>query len=79
MLPILAGLAPVAGTLLFAAPLFAASSKIKGWQALLGGFLIFGALSTAAIGFWAWAMLPPIAAQPFRHGCRRAADVIKEE
>jgi NADH-quinone oxidoreductase subunit H len=28
---------------------------------LLGGFLIFGALSTAAIGFWAWAMLPPIA------------------
>jgi NADH-quinone oxidoreductase subunit H len=61
MLPILAGLAPVAGTLLFAAPLFAASSKTKGWQALLGGFLIFGALSTAAIGFWAWAMLPPIA------------------
>jgi NADH:ubiquinone oxidoreductase subunit H len=61
MLPILAGLAPVAGTLLFAAPIFMASSKIKGWQALLGGFLIFGAVSTAAIGFWAWAMLPPIA------------------
>jgi NADH-quinone oxidoreductase subunit H len=61
MLPILAGLAPVAGTLLFAAPIYMVSSKIKGWQALLGGFLIFGALSTAAIGFWAWAMLPPIA------------------
>ena len=61
MLPILAGLAPVAGTLLFAAPIYMVSSKIKGWQALLGGFLIFGAISTAAIGFWAWAMLPPIA------------------
>jgi NADH-quinone oxidoreductase subunit H len=42
-------------------PIAAGIARIKAWQALLAGFLIFGALSTAAIGFWAWAMLPPVA------------------
>ena len=37
------------------------SDLVRTWQALLGGFLIFGGLSTAAIGVWAIAMLPPVA------------------
>jgi NADH-quinone oxidoreductase subunit H len=58
-LPLIAGIAPVVGTLVCAAPIWIASSRIKTWQALLGGFLVFGALSTLAVGAWAWAMLPP--------------------
>jgi len=57
-LPLLVGVAPVLGTLLCAAPIWIASSRVKTWQALLGGFLIFGAISTLAVGVWAWAMLP---------------------
>jgi NADH-quinone oxidoreductase subunit H len=60
-LPLIAGLAPVVGTLLFAAPVWFASSRIKGWQALVAGFLIFGGVSTAAVGIWAFVMLPPVA------------------
>ncbi len=60
MLPILAGIAPVIGTLVCAAPIWFANSRIKTWQALVAGFLIFGGLSTAAIGFWAWAMIPAL-------------------
>ncbi len=59
-LPLLVGVAPVLGTLLCAAPIWIASSRVKTWQALLGGFLIFGAISTLAVGVWAWAMLPPV-------------------
>jgi NADH-quinone oxidoreductase subunit H len=59
-LPLIVGVAPVLGTLLCAAPIWIASSRVKTWQALLGGFLIFGALSTLAVGVWAWAMLPPL-------------------
>jgi NADH-quinone oxidoreductase subunit H len=61
LLPIAAGVAPLLGTLAIGLPIYAVSARIKAWQALLAGFLIFGALSTAAIGFWAWAMLPPVA------------------
>jgi NADH:ubiquinone oxidoreductase subunit H len=61
LLPIAAGIAPLLGTLAIGLPIYAISARIKAWQALLAGFLIFGALSTAAIGFWAWAMLPPVA------------------
>jgi NADH-quinone oxidoreductase subunit H len=50
----------VIGTLVCAAPIWFASSRIKTWQALVAGFLIFGGLSTAAIGFWAWAMIPAL-------------------
>lgn len=60
-LPLIAGLAPVVGTLLFATPIWFASSRIKGWQALVAGFLIFGGVSTAAVGIWAFVMLPPVA------------------
>jgi NADH:ubiquinone oxidoreductase subunit H len=60
LLPIAAGIAPLLGTLAIGLPIYAISARIKAWQALLAGFLIFGALSTAAIGFWAWAMLPPV-------------------
>jgi hypothetical protein len=60
-LPLIAGIAPVVGTLLFAAPIWFASSRIKGWQALVAGFLIFGGVSTAAVGIWAFVMLPPVA------------------
>ena len=61
LLPILAGVAPVLGTLAIGLPIYAISARIKAWQALLAGFLIFGALSTAVVGAWAWAMLPPVA------------------
>jgi NADH-quinone oxidoreductase subunit H len=60
-LPLIAGIAPVIGTLLFAAPLWFASTRVKAWQALIGGFLIFGGVSTAAVGVWAFVMLPPVA------------------
>ena len=60
-LPLLAGLAPVVGTILCAAPIWLFAPRVRTWQALLGGFLIFGGLSTAAIGVWAVAMLPPVA------------------
>lgn len=60
-LPLIAGIAPVIGTLLFAAPIWFASARIKGWQALVAGFLIFGGVSTAAVAIWAFVMLPPVA------------------
>ena len=60
-LPLIAGAAPVIGTIVCAAPIWLFAPRVRTWQALLGGFLIFGGLSTAAIGVWAIAMLPPVA------------------
>ena len=60
-LPLIVGLAPVVGTLVCAAPFLLVGRRVKTWQALVAGFLVFGALSTAAVGFWAWAMLPALA------------------
>jgi len=61
LLPIVVALAPLIGTFVFAAPIYMAITRFKAWQALLAGFLIFGAFSTVAVGFWAFAMLPPVA------------------
>ena len=49
------------GTLVCAAPIWIASSRIKTWQALLGGFLVFGALMAAGLlltMWWAWRSRP---------------------
>ena len=60
-LPLIVGVAPLIGTLVFAAPFFLFATRLRVWQALLAGFLVFGAISTAAVGIWAFAMLPPVA------------------
>jgi NADH-quinone oxidoreductase subunit H len=46
------GIVPVALTLLFAAPIWIASPRIKGWQALLGGFVLANLFIFAIIGAW---------------------------
>jgi NADH-quinone oxidoreductase subunit H len=46
---ILIAIVPVVGTLLLAAPFWLASSRIKGWQALIMGFVLFNLLAGAAI------------------------------
>jgi NADH:ubiquinone oxidoreductase subunit H len=45
---------PVVLTLLFAAPIWLASSRIKGWQALIGGFVLANLFIVAVIGAWAY-------------------------
>ena len=45
---IAAGIAPLLGTLAIGLPIYAISARIKAWQALLAGFLIFGASVSAA-------------------------------
>jgi NADH-quinone oxidoreductase subunit H len=45
---------PVVLTLLFAAPIWLASSRIKGWQALIGGFVLANLFIVAIIGAWAY-------------------------
>ena len=51
---LLIGIAPVALTLFFAAPIWIASSRIKGWHALLGGFVLANLFIVTAIGAWAF-------------------------
>ena len=47
-------ISPVVLTLLFAAPIWLASSRIKGWQALIGGFVLANLFIVAVIGAWAY-------------------------
>jgi NADH-quinone oxidoreductase subunit H len=58
---ILIGVVPLALTLLFAAPIWIASSRIKGWQALLGGFVLANLFVVAVIGAVAFIGLPWVA------------------
>jgi NADH-quinone oxidoreductase subunit H len=46
---ILIAVVPVIGTLLLAAPFWLANSEIKGWQALIIGFVLFNLLAVTAI------------------------------
>jgi NADH-quinone oxidoreductase subunit H len=45
----LLALGPVVGTLVFAAPFWLASSKIKSWVALVAGFLVFNVVAATAV------------------------------
>jgi NADH-quinone oxidoreductase subunit H len=47
---ILAGLVPAVLTVVFAAPIWLASTKIKGWQALIGGFVLANLFLVALLG-----------------------------
>lgn len=58
---ILIGVVPLALTLLFAAPIWIASSRIKGWQALIGGFVLANLFVVAVIGAVAFIGLPWVA------------------
>jgi NADH-quinone oxidoreductase subunit H len=46
------GIVPIGLTLLFAAPFWIASTRIKGWQALLAGFVLANLFIVAVIGAW---------------------------
>lgn len=48
------GIVPVVLTLAFAAPVWIASSRIKGWQALIAGFILANLFIVAIIGAWAY-------------------------
>ena len=50
----IAGLAPVVLTLLFAAPFFLFSSRIRWWQALIIGFVLANLFIIALLGAWAY-------------------------
>jgi NADH-quinone oxidoreductase subunit H len=45
---------PIILTLAFAAPIWLASPRIKGWQALIGGFLLANLFIIALLGAWAY-------------------------
>ncbi len=51
---ILAAVVPLILTLAFAAPIWIASSRIKGWQALIGGFILANLFIVAVVGAWAY-------------------------
>jgi NADH-quinone oxidoreductase subunit H len=48
------GLAPVILTLLFAAPFYLLSSRVKWWQALIAGFVLANLFIVALLGAWAY-------------------------
>jgi NADH-quinone oxidoreductase subunit H len=48
------GLAPVVLTLLFAAPFYLLSSRVKWWQALIAGFVLANLFIVALLGAWAY-------------------------
>ena len=48
------GLAPVVLTLLFAAPIYLLSSRVKWWQALIAGFVLANLFIVALVGAWAY-------------------------
>ena len=52
---------PVVLTLLFAAPFWVASSRIKTWQALVVGFVLANLFIVAIIGAWAYVGLDWVA------------------
>ena len=51
---LLVAVVPLILTLAFAAPIWIASNRIKGWQALLGGFVLTNIFIVAVIGAWAY-------------------------
>jgi NADH-quinone oxidoreductase subunit H len=51
---LLAAIVPVVLTLLFAAPFWIASSRIKWWQALIAGFVLANLFIVALLGAWAY-------------------------
>ncbi|HEV7604410.1 MAG TPA: complex I subunit 1 family protein, partial [Candidatus Limnocylindrales bacterium] len=51
---ILAAVVPLILTVAFAAPIWLASSRIKGWQALVGGFVLANLFIIAVVGAWAY-------------------------
>jgi NADH-quinone oxidoreductase subunit H len=50
----IAGLTPVVLTLLFAAPFYLLSSRVKWWQALIIGFVLANLFIVALLGAWAY-------------------------
>jgi NADH-quinone oxidoreductase subunit H len=50
----IAGLAPVVLTLLFAAPFYLVSSRVKWWHALIIGFVLANLFIVALLGAWAY-------------------------
>jgi NADH-quinone oxidoreductase subunit H len=51
---LLAAIVPVVLTLVFAAPFWIASSRIKGWQALIAGFVLANLFIITLLGAWAY-------------------------
>ncbi len=51
---LLVAIVPLVLTLAFAAPVWLASSRIKGWQALIVGFVLANLFIMAVIGAWAY-------------------------
>jgi NADH-quinone oxidoreductase subunit H len=51
---LLVAIVPLVLTLVFAVPFWLASSRIKGWQALIGGFVLANIFIVAVIGAWAY-------------------------
>jgi NADH-quinone oxidoreductase subunit H len=51
---LLAAIVPVVLTLVFAAPFWIASSRIKWWQALIAGFVLANLFIVALLGAWAY-------------------------
>ncbi len=51
---LLVAIVPLILTLAFAAPIWISSNRIKGWQALLAGFVLTNILIVAVIGAWAY-------------------------
>jgi len=50
----IAGLVPVVLTLLFAAPFYLLSSRVKWWHALIAGFVLANLFIVALLGAWAY-------------------------
>jgi uncharacterized membrane protein len=51
---LLVAIVPLVLTLVFAVPFWLASSRVKGWQALIGGFVLANIFIVAVIGAWAY-------------------------
>jgi NADH-quinone oxidoreductase subunit H len=51
---LLAAIVPVVLTIIFAVPFWIASSRIKGWQALIAGFVLANLFIVAVLGAWAY-------------------------
>ena len=51
---LLVAIVPLVLTLAFAAPIWISSNRIKGWQALLAGFVLTNFLIVAVVGAWAY-------------------------
>jgi NADH-quinone oxidoreductase subunit H len=51
---LLAAIVPIVLTIIFAVPFWIASSRIKGWQALVAGFVLANLFIVALLGAWAY-------------------------